>query len=32
MTVGKVMSWLDGGAKSPREQIKKNRLKERLRR
>jgi hypothetical protein len=32
VTVGKVMSWLDGGAKSPREQIKKNRLKERLRR
>ena len=31
VTVGKVMSWLDGGARSPNEQVKKNRLKERLR-
>jgi hypothetical protein len=32
VTVGKVMSWLDGGARSPNEQVKKNRLKERLKR
>jgi hypothetical protein len=32
VTVGKVMSWLEGGARSPNEQVKKNRLKERLRR
>jgi hypothetical protein len=32
VTVGKVLSWLDGGARSPNEQVKKNRLKERLRR
>ena len=32
ITVGKVLSWLDGGARSPSEQVKKNRLKERLRR
>jgi hypothetical protein len=32
VSVGKVLSWLDGGARSPSEQIKKNRLKERLRR
>ena len=32
VTVGKVLSWLDGGALSPNEQVKKNRLKERLRR
>ena len=32
LTVGKVLSWLDGGARSPNEQIKKNRLKDRLRR
>ena len=31
VTVGKVLSWLDGGARSPNEQVKKNRLKERLR-
>ncbi len=31
VTVGKVLSWLDGGARSPNEQMKKNRLKERLR-
>jgi hypothetical protein len=31
VTVGKVMSWLDGGARSPNEQVKKNRLRERLR-
>ena len=31
VTVGKVLSWLDGGAISPREQVKKNRLRERLR-
>ena len=31
VTVGKVMSWLDGGARSPNELVKKNRLKERLR-
>jgi hypothetical protein len=32
VSVGKVLSWLDGGARSPSEQVKKNRLKERLRR
>ena len=32
VTVGKVLSWLDGGARSPAELVKKNRLKERLRR
>jgi hypothetical protein len=32
VSVGKVLSWLDGGARSPNEQVKKNRLKERLRR
>ncbi len=32
VTVGKVLSWLDGGARNPSEQVKKNRLKERLRR
>ena len=32
ISVGKVLAWLDGGAKSPSEQVKKNRLKERLRR
>jgi hypothetical protein len=32
VTVGKVLSWLEGGARSPNEQVKKNRLKERLRR
>ena len=32
ISVGKVLSWLDGGARSPSEQVKKNRLKERLRR
>jgi hypothetical protein len=32
VTVGKVLSWLDGSARSPREHVKKNRLKERLRR
>jgi hypothetical protein len=26
------MTWLDGGARSPNEQVKKNRLKERLKR
>jgi hypothetical protein len=31
ITVGKVLSWLDGGARSPSEQVKKNRLRERLR-
>lgn len=31
VTVGKVLSWLDGGARSPNEQARKNRLKERLR-
>jgi hypothetical protein len=30
VTVGKVLSWLDGGARSPNEQVQKNRLKERL--
>ena len=32
ITVAKVLSWLEGGAKSPSEQVKKNRLRERLRR
>jgi hypothetical protein len=32
VTVGKVLSWLDGATRSPNEQVKKNRLKERLRR
>jgi hypothetical protein len=32
VSVGKVPSWLDGGAKSPMEQVKKNQLRERLRR
>jgi hypothetical protein len=32
VTVGKVLSWLDGGARSPNDQVKKNRLKERLKR
>jgi hypothetical protein len=32
VTVAKVNSWLDGGAKSPNEQVQKTRLKERLRR
>jgi hypothetical protein len=31
VTVGKVLSLLDGGARSPAELVKKNRLKERLR-
>jgi hypothetical protein len=31
ITIGKVLSWLDGGATSPSEKLKKNRLKERLR-
>jgi len=31
VTVGKVLSWLEGGARSPRELVKKNRLRERLR-
>ena len=31
VSVGKVLSWLDGSAKSPSEQVKKNRLRERLR-
>jgi len=31
ITVGKVLSWLDGGARSPGEQVRKNRLTERLR-
>jgi len=31
LSVGKVLSWLDGGARSPNEQVKKNRLRERLR-
>jgi hypothetical protein len=31
VSVGKVLSWLEGGARSPREQVKKNRLRERLR-
>src|ERR1700676_3560309 len=28
VSVGKVLSWLDGGARSPSERVKKNRLKE----
>ena len=32
ITVSKVLSWLDGSARSPSEQVKKNRLRERLRR
>jgi hypothetical protein len=32
VTVGKVLSWLDGGGRNPSEQARKNRLKERLRR
>jgi hypothetical protein len=31
VTVAKVLSWLDGGGKSPSEQVRKNRLRERLR-
>jgi hypothetical protein len=31
VTVGRVLSWLEGGARSPSELVKKNRLKERLR-
>jgi hypothetical protein len=31
ISVGKVLSWLDGGARSPSEQVKKSRLRERLR-
>lgn len=31
VTVGKVLSWLEAGGKSPSEQVKKNRLRERLR-
>jgi Bacterial regulatory helix-turn-helix protein, lysR family len=31
VSLGKVLSWLDGGARSPSELVKKNRLKERLR-
>ena len=31
ITVGKVLSWLEGGAKSPSEGVKKSRLRERLR-
>ena len=31
VTVGKVLSWLDGGATSPSEKLKKTRLRERLR-
>jgi hypothetical protein len=32
VSVGKVLSWLEGRATSPLEQVRKNRLKERLRR
>jgi hypothetical protein len=32
LTMAALESWLAGGAKSPNEQVKKNRLKERLRR
>jgi hypothetical protein len=32
VSVGKVLSWLEGGARSPNELVKKNRLRERLRR
>lgn len=31
VTVGKVLTWLEGGGKSPSEKVKKNRLRERLR-
>jgi len=31
ISVGKVLAWLDSSAKSPSEQVKKNRLRERLR-
>lgn len=31
ISIGKVLSWLEGGAQSPSEQVKKNRLRERLR-
>jgi hypothetical protein len=31
VTVGKVLEWLDGGAPSPSEKVKKNRLRERFR-
>ena len=31
ISVAKVLSWLDGGARSPSEQVKKNRLRSRLR-
>ena len=31
ITVGKVLSWLEGAAQSPSERVKKNRLRERLR-
>jgi hypothetical protein len=31
VTIGKVLTWLDGVATSPKEKLKKNRLKERLR-
>jgi len=31
ISVAKVLSWLEGGARSPNEQVKKNRLRERLR-
>ena len=31
LTIGKVLSWLDGVASSPSEKLKKNRLRERLR-
>jgi hypothetical protein len=31
ISVGKVFAWLEGGAKSPSEKVKKNRLRERLR-
>jgi hypothetical protein len=31
VSVGRVLSWLDGGTRSPNEQVRKNQLKERLR-
>jgi hypothetical protein len=31
ISVGNVLAWLDGGARSPNEQVRKNLLKERLR-
>jgi hypothetical protein len=31
VTVGKVLAWLERGARSPNEQVKKKRLRERLR-